>query len=92
MGQKDSVGDVPISRSKILKGHVFCEHEHNRQPVWGHIMERLRNDPPLTVADLRQRFRQHWDEWTPQYLESLYARLPFRVAALRRARSYPTEF
>ena len=60
--------------------------------VWGHIMEGLRNDPPLAIIDLRQRFRQHWDELTQQYLESLYVRLPLRVAALRRARGYPTKY
>ena len=59
---------------------------------WGRIMERLRNDPPLTIAELRQRVHQHWGEVTSPYLRSLYAGLPRRVAALRRAGGYPTKY
>ena len=62
------------------------------ETVWGRIMDRLRNEPPLTIAELRQRVHQHWGEVTPQYLRSLYAGLPRRAAALRRARGYPTKY
>lgn len=62
------------------------------ETVWGRIMDRLRKDPPLTVAELRNRVHQHWNEVTPQYLRGLFASLPRRVAALRRARGYPTKY
>ena len=62
------------------------------ETVWGPIMDRLRNEPPLTIAELRQRVHQHCGEVTPQYLRSLYTGLPRRVAALHRARGYPTKY
>ena len=58
--------------------------------VWGLIMDRLRNDPPLTLAELCRSVHHHWGEVTLQYLRSLYASLPRRVAELRCAQGYLT--
>ena len=62
------------------------------ETVWGNIMTKLRSDPPLTVPDLRNRVRQHWNEITPQYLQRLYNTISRRVAAVRRVRGYPTKY
>ena len=62
------------------------------ETVWGVIMQKLRANPPLTVAALRNRVMEHWAEITPQYLRNLYATLPRRIASLLRARGYPTKY
>ena len=49
----------------------FPRYEHNRDNM-GRVMDKLRNDPHLTIAELRQRVNQHWGEVTPQYLNRMY--------------------
>ena len=60
--------------------------------IWGRIMDRWRNHPPLTIAELRKRVHQQWGGVKPQYLRSLYAGLSRWVAALRRVRGYLTNY
>ena len=62
------------------------------ETVWGHIMSELRADPPQTIPQLRQHVQQPWDERYLRYLRCLYATLPRRLAALRRAHGHPTNY
>lgn len=62
------------------------------ETVWGHIGRKLREDPPLTVTELRHKVHRIWNSLSAEYLQSLYAQLQTRVQTLIDKRGYPTKF
>ena len=62
------------------------------ESVWGHITTKLRENPPLTVRDLRRRVYTIWNAITPNFIHSLYAQMPTRIQTLVNKLGYPTKY
>lgn len=89
---RDTINWIEQQQFQHMEWPPYSPDMNVIETVWGVIMQKLRADPPQTVADLRNRVMQHWAEVTPQYLRRLYASLPHRVVALRHARGFPTKY
>ena len=62
------------------------------ESVWGHIAQKLRENPPVNLRELRHKVHTIWASITPEYIQGLYHQIPRRVRTLIVKRGYPTQY